>query len=153
MVDALEIYLFGLSGSTARSSMSPRSTRYARRTRPSHSKIKEQRVDTVKLAKVLGMLGSSHEPEVVVAARTAQEMLHVEGLSWADVVAVKSGADEWRDSILAVEQRLHRLPNRDQVVFLQLRERYFARGTLDEADGRRLSYFGALADSGNDLPF
>ena len=49
------------------------------------------KLDRVRLAKVLGMLGSRHDGEVLAAARLAQYMLGQAKLSWADLLNVKPG--------------------------------------------------------------
>jgi hypothetical protein len=40
-----------------------------------------------RLAKLLGMLGSEHDGEVITAARRADELVRRGGLTWRDVVA------------------------------------------------------------------
>ena len=44
--------------------------------------------DRSMLAKVLGMLGSSHDGEVVNAARKAHEMLKAKGVTWPAVLGL-----------------------------------------------------------------
>ena len=44
-------------------------------------------LDRERLAKVLGMLGSEHDGEVVIAARHADALVRRAGLTWHDVVA------------------------------------------------------------------
>jgi hypothetical protein len=44
-------------------------------------------IDTDKLAKILGMLGSAHDGEALAAARQADAMLRRAGLTWHDVLA------------------------------------------------------------------
>jgi len=51
------------------------------------------RLDRVRLVKVLGMLGSQHDGEVVAAARLAQYMLGQAKMSWADLLNVKPGEE------------------------------------------------------------
>jgi hypothetical protein len=43
-------------------------------------------LDKRKLIMVLGMMGSSHDGEVVNAARQAHQMLRAVGLTWRDVI-------------------------------------------------------------------
>jgi hypothetical protein len=49
--------------------------------------------DRVRLVKVLGMLGSQHDGEVLAAARLAQYMLGQAKMSWADLLNVKPGEE------------------------------------------------------------
>ena len=49
------------------------------------------KLDRVRLVKVLGMLGSQHDGEVLAAARLAQYMLGQAKMSWADLLNVKPG--------------------------------------------------------------
>ena len=51
------------------------------------------KLDRVRLVKVLGMLGSRHDGEVLAAARLAQYMLGQAKMSWADLLDVKPGAE------------------------------------------------------------
>jgi len=51
------------------------------------------RLDRVRLVKVLGMLGSQHDGEVLAAARLAQYMLGQAKMSWADLLNVKPGEE------------------------------------------------------------
>ena len=47
-----------------------------------------------KLVKVLGLLGSAHDGEVVAAGRRAHSMLKAMGLSWRDVIAAAAPRSE-----------------------------------------------------------
>ena len=51
------------------------------------------KLDRVRLVKVLGMLGSKHDGEVLAAARLAQYMLGQAKMSWADLLHVKPGEE------------------------------------------------------------
>lgn len=51
------------------------------------------KLDRVRLAKVLGMLGSRHDGEVLAAARLAQYMLGQSKTTWADLLQVKPGEE------------------------------------------------------------
>lgn len=51
------------------------------------------KLDRVRLVKVLGMLGSRHDGEVLAAARLAQYMLGQAKMSWADLLNVKPGEE------------------------------------------------------------
>ena len=51
------------------------------------------KLDRVRLVKVLGMLGSRHDGEVLAAARLAQYMLGQAKMSWADLLNIKPGEE------------------------------------------------------------
>ncbi|HTY66990.1 MAG TPA: hypothetical protein VMH36_10075 [Alphaproteobacteria bacterium] len=51
------------------------------------------KLDRVRLVKVLGMLGSRHDGEVLAAARLAQYMLGQAKMNWADLLNVKPGEE------------------------------------------------------------
>lgn len=51
------------------------------------------KLDRPRLVKVLGMLGSRHDGEVLAAARLAQYMLGQAKLSWAELLNVKPGEE------------------------------------------------------------
>jgi hypothetical protein len=46
-----------------------------------------ERLDTVRLAKVLGLLGSSHDGERANAGRLANQLVKTAGMSWAEFLA------------------------------------------------------------------
>jgi hypothetical protein len=52
------------------------------------------KIDRRRLAKVLGMLGSKHDGEVLAAARLAQYMLVQAKTSWAELLEIKPGDEE-----------------------------------------------------------
>jgi hypothetical protein len=51
------------------------------------------KLDRRRLVKVLGMLGSHHDGEVLAAARLAQYMLCQAKMSWAELLDVKPGEE------------------------------------------------------------
>ncbi len=51
------------------------------------------KLDRKRLVKVLGMLGSRHDGEVVAAARQAQYMLGQAKTSWGELLGVKPGEE------------------------------------------------------------
>jgi hypothetical protein len=57
------------------------------------------------LARVLGMLGSAHDGEVVNAARVAEKMRRELGLQWAEILTGQTPACphilRWPDDVLA----------------------------------------------------
>jgi hypothetical protein len=52
------------------------------------------KIDRRRLAKVLGMLGSQHDGEVLSAARLAQYMLVQSKTTWAEILDIKPGEEE-----------------------------------------------------------
>ncbi len=52
-----------------------------------------QKLDRRRLVKVLGMLGSRHDGEVLAAARLAQYMLGQAKTTWAELLDVKPGEE------------------------------------------------------------
>ena len=73
-------------------------------------------IDREKLIKLLGMLSSSHDGEVVSFAKKACELLRAAGLTWADIVTHPASADI-EDAIVFVGVRSGRLPERDLELF------------------------------------
>jgi hypothetical protein len=53
-------------------------------------------LDRDKLAKMLGMLGSRHNGEVVAAGRSAHTLLKDAGTTWTDVLTPPDGANPFR---------------------------------------------------------
>ncbi|HEX9463304.1 MAG TPA: hypothetical protein VGB82_11965 [Alphaproteobacteria bacterium] len=51
------------------------------------------KLDRRRLAKVLGMLGSRHDGEVLAAARLAQYMVGQAKTSWAEILDIKPGEE------------------------------------------------------------
>lgn len=47
-----------------------------------------------RLAKILGMLGSTHDGEIAAAGRAAVALIKSAGLTWPDVVGAKGGSRE-----------------------------------------------------------
>jgi len=60
-------------------------------------------LDRDKLAKVLGMLGSSHDGEALAAARTADSLIRETGLTWQRVLRHNSVAEDACRALLAKE--------------------------------------------------
>ena len=50
--------------------------------------------DRTMLAKLLGMTGSSHDGEVITAARMAHQLLASRGASWPDVLGIEAARTE-----------------------------------------------------------
>ena len=69
-------------------------------------------LDRDRLAKLLGMLGSDHDGEVVSAGRHADALVRRAGLTWADVVSDRQRALYDR-SFSSVEEISFCLRNRD----------------------------------------
>ena len=57
-------------------------------------------LDRERLAKLLGMLGSEHDGEVVTAARRADALVRTAGLTWHDVVAANGAQPHTPDEPL-----------------------------------------------------
>ena len=49
-----------------------------------HGRLSE--LDRMRLAKLLGMIGSEHEPEALVAAKMADQFVRARKLRWEDVI-------------------------------------------------------------------
>jgi len=52
---------------------------------------------TAKLAKLLGLLGSAYDGEVLVAARKADALVRAHGLTWGDVITPTPALVQWRE--------------------------------------------------------
>lgn len=104
------------------------------------------------LVKVLGMLGSSHDGEVLNAAKKAADIVRTAGLQWGDVIVPDS--DDPRPILLDVNRHIDRLSDEDQAAFLAVREKYF-NGDLAPADARRIAYLRDFVNAlrGDDIPF
>ncbi|WP_376958016.1 hypothetical protein ABNQ39_13255 [Azospirillum sp. A26] len=98
-----------------------------------------------RLAKLLGMLGSNADGEVLNAGRSASEMIKKSNLQWSDILNKPSSEDESiKNRLMLINRMIHFWPAVDQEAFSQLRERYF-QGEMEYSDQRRLSYFFELA--------
>jgi hypothetical protein len=51
-------------------------------------------IDRRRLAMVLGLLGSSHDGEIVAAARQAEKLRHEAGVSWGEILGAEAGGDD-----------------------------------------------------------
>jgi len=51
-------------------------------------------LDRDRIARVLGMLGSAHDGEVIAAARQAERLRAAAGLTWADIVIARLPAPQ-----------------------------------------------------------
>ena len=56
-----------------------------------------------KIAKVLGMLGSSHDGEVIAAGRRAHLMVSNAGSTWAELLGAPSAVQDCRQACVMVE--------------------------------------------------
>jgi hypothetical protein len=65
-------------------------------------------LDRDKLAKVLGMLGSRHDGEVVTAGRSAHILLKDAGVTWTEVLAPPDGADRFDRHKLSEAEAVNR---------------------------------------------
>lgn len=82
--------------------------------------------DLQKLAKLLGMLGSAHDGEVLAAARKAHNLLTAKGASWYDVLAIPETIQQAAPAHHALARELLAHKRR-----LTNWERTFLRGILD----------------------
>jgi hypothetical protein len=60
-----------------------------------------------RLCKLLGLLSSNHDGEVLAAARKADGFLRTLGLTWRDVIAIR--APDWRHMARSCREQAHRL--------------------------------------------
>jgi hypothetical protein len=77
-----------------------------------------------RLAKLLGMLGSSHDGEVINAGRAADQLVRSSGLTWFDIIAtpkqLRAPTPEpdddlgWRDIIAFCRAHSYRLSIRER---------------------------------------
>lgn len=105
------------------------------------------------LVKVLGLLSSENDGEVLTAARKAHELLDRDNRTWDDVI--ERTCDDIYDLLIEVNRGLAQLSPDDQQSFMTVRESYFKNGSLQEADVRRIQYFRDLshASSGDLIDF
>jgi hypothetical protein len=64
-----------------------------------------------RLAKLLGMIGSHHDGEVLAAARKADQCIRQLGLTWGDVIQVTtdgSSSGDWQHMARACRAQAHR---------------------------------------------
>ena len=61
-------------------------------------------IDRDRLVRVLGMLGSAHDSEVVAAARQAERLRADAGLTWAEIVIPRLPAPPQRQNVGAVAE-------------------------------------------------
>jgi len=89
-------------------------------------------LDRQRLAKLLGMMGSAHDGEVIAAARHAERLLADAGLTWAEIVVPRLPAPPQRQNVGTVADAI-RFVIKHEVVLTDW-ERGFVR------DLRRLKY-------------
>jgi len=56
-------------------------------------------LDRDRLARVLGMLGSAHDGEIIAAARQAERLRADAGLTWTDIVIPRLSAPQRRQKV------------------------------------------------------
>jgi hypothetical protein len=75
-----------------------------------------------KLAGVLGMMGSSHDGEVLAAARQAERIRRDAGVTWAEIIAPEATIDpppsDWRALVLWCLRHPNRLSAWERTEFL-----------------------------------
>ncbi len=83
--------------------------------------------NTAKLAKLLGMLGSAHDGEVVNAARKAHELLRNSGATWCEVIGAR---DSERDAVHQIPHHAVAMELLKSARMLTPFEREFLRGIM-----------------------
>lgn len=86
-----------------------------------------QHADRQKIAKLLGMLGSAHEGEVITAARKAHELVHKHGATWCELVGAR---DAERDTAQQIPHHAVALELLKSAAALTPFERKFLRGVM-----------------------
>lgn len=86
-----------------------------------------QHADRQKIAKLLGMLGSAHEGEVITAARKAHKLVHKRGATWCEVIGAR---DTERDAAQQIPHHAIVLELLKATALLTSFERNFLRGIL-----------------------
>ena len=81
-----------------------------------------------RLAKLLGLIGSIHDAEALAAARKANEFVHLNGLTWPDVIRVETSRRrevdphrDWRLELDLCVEHIESLNGRDQDFIRSLR--------------------------------
>ena len=74
-----------------------------------------------RLCKLLGLLGSHHDGEVLAAARTAHEFIRQAGLIWPDIIKVPTAPNDWQHMAKFCRNRAHRLTPRNSILRATLR--------------------------------
>lgn len=96
--------------------------------------------DPIRFTKILSRLDSTHDGEVLAAARGALEMLRSANLGWANIVRAPSAAlSELRYRVQTIDLNVKHLRPSDQERFFALREAYL-QDRLTESDLRVVDY-------------
>jgi len=96
--------------------------------------------DPIRFTKILSLLDSPHEGEVLAAARGALEMLRGANLGWGHIVRTPSAAlSELRYRVQTIDLNLKHLRPSDQDRFFALRDAYL-QDRLLESDIRIVDY-------------
>jgi hypothetical protein len=109
------------------------------------------------LVKILGMLGSSHDGEVVAAARRAQAYLVQHKLRWSDVVAGTPERASLERRLLELREQARRTPSvldKDEIAELKALIREFTTSpTMEPTALRRVEWLEAVvAHAAGDAP-
>lgn len=80
-------------------------------------------LDIKKLSKILGMLGSDHDGEVVAAGRRADAMIKASGLTWHQVFKFQADAYDDRDP---PRQQYQNLNDFNDVLYAKIRLMYLS---------------------------
>lgn len=96
--------------------------------------------DPIRFTKILSRLDSSHEGEVLAAARGALEMLRSANLGWGSILRTPAAAvSELRYRVQTIDLNIKHLRPTDQERFFALRDSYL-QDRLSEGDIRVLDY-------------
>lgn len=96
--------------------------------------------DPIRFTKILSRLDSTHDGEVLAAARGALEMLRGANLGWANIVRAPSAAlSELRYRFQTIDLNVKHLRPSDQERFFALREAYL-QDRLTDSDLRVVDY-------------
>lgn len=104
------------------------------------------------LAKILGLLGSAHDGEVLAAARQAQAYLAQRKLRWADVLGATSDSSRraLERRLLALREAAHAAkPPFDKEELAEVKaliREFTASETVDPALVRRIEWLEAVAE-------
>lgn len=96
--------------------------------------------DPIRFSKILSRLDSTHDGEVLAAAKGALEMLKSANLGWANIVRAPSAAlSELRYRVQTIDLNVKHLRPSDQERFFALRDAYL-QDRLTESDLRVVDY-------------
>lgn len=95
-------------------------------------------LDKEKFVKLLGLLTSNQDGEVLAAAKKSNEALKAAGLTWSEVFAF-SDNPQFEGALAYVDARSAKLDAPTRETFNKIREKYFT-NMVDEKEQRRVVY-------------